>query len=71
MVKYRCPVARINMAAHAFFVKRFGDLRAEHEAGGVGSDLALRVEGELAQWFADHIERIDAKLAPCVKRAAA
>ena len=71
MVKYRCPVARINMAAHAYFMKTFGELRDEYEAGGVGSDLALRVERDLAQWFADHIKRIDAKLAPCVKRAAA
>lgn len=71
MVRYGCPVARTNMAAHAFFVKTLGDLRAEYEAGGVSSDLALRVEGELAQWFADHIRRIDAKLASCVKRAAA
>jgi hemerythrin len=71
MVKYRCPVARINMAAHAYFMKTFGELRAEYEAGGVSPDLALRVERDLAQWFADHNRRIDANLAPCAKRAAA
>ena len=70
MVKYRCPVAETNMAAHAYFMKTLGDLRAEFEAGGVNSHLVLKVERELAQWLASHIKGIDAKLAPCVRRAA-
>ena len=71
MTRYRCPVAETNMAAHAYFVKTFGDLRAEYEARGASSHLVLRVEQELAQWFANHIKGVDAKLAPCVKKAAA
>lgn len=70
MVRYRCPFAETNMAAHAYFMKTLDDLRAEYEANGASSHLVVRVEQELAQWLAGHIKGIDVKLAPCVKRAA-
>ena len=70
MVKYRCPVAETNMAAHAYFMKTFGDLRDEYEARGASSHLVLRVQRELADWLVSHIKAVDAKLAPCVKRTA-
>ena len=70
MVRSRCPFAATNMAAHAYFMKTFDDLRAEYEANGASSHLVVRVEQELAQWLASHIKGIDVKLAPCVKRAA-
>jgi hemerythrin len=70
MTRYKCPVAETNIAAHAYFVETFSQLRAEYEADGSSSHLVLKVQRELADWFANHIKGIDAKLAPCVRRAA-
>ena len=71
MVKYHCSVAAANIAAHAYFVNAFAEMRAEYEAKGASSHLVMRVETELAQWFANHIKGVDAQLGPCVRSAAA
>jgi hemerythrin len=71
MAKYKCPVAAQNIASHAYFVNTFAELRAEYEAKGPNTVLVMRVQRELAEWFANHIKGIDSQLAPCVRASAA
>jgi hemerythrin len=67
MVRYNCPVAAENAAAHKEFVATFASLRHEFETGGATAHLVVRVENELLRWLTSHIKRTDTQLAPCVK----
>ena len=70
MNKHRCPVAAANKAAHGEFVRVFGDFQARFHRDGATTSLVLEVEKSLAAWVAQHIQRIDVQLGPCVKKTA-
>ena len=66
MVKYKCPVAAANAAAHKEFVATFTAFREEFQRDGATASLVVRVESELMRWLTGHIKRTDTQLAACV-----
>ena len=71
MNAHHCPAAAANKAAHAEFVRVFGDFQARFKRDGATTTLVLEVEKSLAAWVEQHIRRIDVQLGPCVKKLAA
>jgi len=63
MARANCPVAAENKTGHAWFLKRFGELKAKVDAGGVNTVASIETMRELSTWFTTHIKTIDTQLA--------
>jgi hemerythrin-like metal-binding protein len=66
MVRFNCPVASQNKAAHAAFIQTFTNLKAEFDRTGPTATLAMRVQQEISKWITSHIVAVDVKMKPCV-----
>lgn len=66
MQKYRCPVAANNAAAHAKFIKTLSEVKQELQTKGSSLPLAIKVNEQLLDWFANHIKKIDRELKTCM-----
>jgi hemerythrin len=68
MEKHRCLVAGKNKAAHAQFKEKIKRYQREFENGAEDlEDFALRLHGEIAEWFRGHILAVDTRLRPLVQ----
>lgn len=65
MHRYKCPVAAENKAAHAQFISALNQINQELLAKGPSTDLAIAVNKNLLEWFANHIQKIDMQLKSC------
>ncbi|MBI5830913.1 MAG: hemerythrin family protein [Armatimonadetes bacterium] len=63
MARVNCPVAIQNKQAHAQFLKRFGEIKAKVDAGGVTASVSIETMRELSTWITTHIKTIDTQLA--------
>jgi hemerythrin len=68
MHKYRCPLAATNQAAHTTFIKSLMEIKQEFLQKGSSVQLAIRVNEQLLDWFANHIKKIDTSLKPCMSK---
>ena len=66
MVRFNCPVASQNKAAHAAFIQTFMNLKAEFDRTGPTATLAMRVQQEISKWITQHSVAVDVKMKPCV-----
>jgi hemerythrin len=63
MEAYHCPAAVANKAAHAQFMKRFGEYRHKLQADATNeSAVSIQMLRELSDWLVNHIRRIDSQL---------
>ena len=69
MLRYRCPVADVNSAAHAEFVHTLAGFRQRHHENGFDRADAERLVDFVDQWLASHVGGIDTQLKPCVENA--
>lgn len=65
--EHNCPGALANANAHKRFVTMFNSFYERWQAEGMEIELATETFDELANWFVNHIMKIDTKLKPCVK----
>jgi len=66
MDRFRCPAHAANKEAHSQFITTFLQFRDEFHASGGSEDIALRMYHTLVAWLVNHIQKVDAQLAPCV-----
>jgi len=65
MEEHRCPARGQNQAAHAKFLKDYGQLVAMVNENGASTKVALHLKQMLGDWLTNHICRIDAQLRHC------
>jgi len=65
MEEHRCPSRGQNQAAHAKFLKDYGQLVAMVNENGASSKVALHLKQMLGDWLTNHICRIDTQLRHC------
>lgn len=70
MEAYRCPAAASNKAAHAEFLRVFGDVQRRFSEQGATTTLVLKTQKELSAWLTQHIVRTDTQLRSCVRKTA-
>jgi hemerythrin len=68
MEQYHCSVAHINRLGHRKFLGNLTKLRLKFAEEGPSVALAESIRHELADWFLDHIQLIDAQLKKAVDR---
>lgn len=66
MLRFHCPAARANAAAHLQFRGLVEELRGEEGRLGFRRADALRAVAALEEWLVEHIGRIDTQLRPLV-----
>lgn len=66
MERFRCPAYAANKDAHGQFISTFLKFKEEFQSSGGSEDIALRMYHTLVAWLVNHIQKIDAQLAPCV-----
>lgn len=66
MLKYRCPVAQQNKAKHSEFTANLRAIETEFLTKGASENLAIEINKNLLQWFANHIKSIDTSLKSCM-----
>lgn len=66
MDRFRCPAHAANKAAHADFIATFLQFKSEFQSSGGSEEIALRMYHTLVAWLVNHIQKVDAQLAPCV-----
>jgi hemerythrin len=71
MDQYRCPAALQNRKAHAAVTERLLVARERIRREGPTPAIVLQIQQELLLWLGHHIGKVDAQLAPCVRRRAA
>lgn len=64
MVKYACPAAEANAAAHARFVAMLDRFRQRFLDVGFERGEAQRLVDTLERWLVDHICKLDVRLRP-------
>lgn len=62
MHRFNCPVGAQNQAAHAHFIKVLTEVKTELRSTGASLALALKVNGQLLDWFVNHIKKVDIQL---------
>ncbi len=66
--KYRCPIAPKNKEAHKKFTNMVYQLEEQYHQSGPSQELALRIHNELANWFVNHIKRIDTQIGEHIRK---
>jgi hemerythrin len=67
MEQYQCPAAEANKQAHAQFIAIFGQFYVLWQESDTDLELVRKTYLELGNWIANHIQRVDTQLFPCVK----
>jgi len=62
MYRYQCPVAKENKSAHLHFINSLNEIKQELNSQGASVNLAIKVNQNLLEWFANHIRKIDSQL---------
>jgi hemerythrin len=66
MVRYRCPHAEKNKAAHREFIQKFSAAKKRLETSQAAAALvAVQVHRELCAWIVQHILSVDSGLKQC------
>lgn len=66
MHRYQCPVANQNKTAHTQFINALNEINEELNTKGASMSLAIKVNQNLLDWFANHIKKIDTQLKACM-----
>lgn len=53
------PGANVHAAAHARFMREFGELRALYDANGATSGVSVKTRTWIEDWLRAHIQRVD------------
>jgi hemerythrin len=69
MLRYQCPVAEANSAAHRQFETAMAGFRQRFADAGFNVTHAEQLVDYIDDWLASHIMLIDTKLKPCVENA--
>lgn len=69
MAQTRYPGANVHAAAHARFVREFGELRALFEANGPSTAIAVKTSTWIEDWLRAHIMGVDQGLARFLRGA--
>lgn len=68
MELYKCPVACQNENAHAKFLRILLEVDQQIEQQQSFELIGAKVKRELLHWFVNHIQSVDTKLKPCVRK---
>jgi hemerythrin len=69
MERHHCPVADINLKAHAVFIDKIRQCRNEYQTTTTPETLALHIHEFLASWIIQHIRHVDAQLRAAIQVA--
>ncbi|MEM9539447.1 MAG: hemerythrin family protein [Cyanobacteria bacterium P01_E01_bin.42] len=66
MLKYKCPIALKNKTKHNEFKANLKAIEEEFRTKGASENLAIEINRNLLEWFANHIKSIDTSLKSCM-----
>ena len=66
MLKYKCPAAQKNQTKHREFKANLRAIEEEFRTKGASENLAIEINKNLLEWFANHIKTIDTSLKSCM-----
>jgi hemerythrin len=69
MAASRYPGANVHLAAHARFVKEYGELRVLYDATGPSFTIAVKTATWVQDWLKAHISGADRALARHLREA--
>ncbi len=68
MAEHQCAIAEVNHTAHGEFIRRFDILWQQYQVSDIDPRIPYETSQELANWFVQHILRIDTRLNACVNK---